>query len=508
MHEPTRAAATTALPLDDPALGHRSPGPATPTYDRAALRPGVLHIGVGQFHRAHQEVYFDELARRGETDWGVIGVGLHSRTTQDALESQDLLYTVVERGGGEDAARIVGSLVRHLHAPESPAAVLDALADERIRLVTVTVTGVGYHLHPATGAFDTADDEVRADVGRPGEPTTFFGFVVEALARRRRAGVAPFTVLSCDNIPDNGAAARRAVVGFARLRDGELADWIERNVAFPSSMVDRITPAAEEDDAELVARAFGVEDRRPVITEPFRQWIVEDRFCNARPPLEDVGVQFVVDVGPYELMKKRLLNGGHCALGYLGHLAGHRTTYEVMQDPAFSGYVRELMHHEIVPLLPPAPGIDLEEYVETLLERLSNPKMEDELQRLCRRGSTKVPSYLLPSIAEAREAGRSHDRLTLAVAGWLRYLRGTDFAGEEIAIDDARKGVLQPLVVEGGDDPRRVLAEHDVFGDLGADAGFAAAVGEALAALDRDGPRATVQAYADASRDAAAQEAA
>jgi fructuronate reductase/mannitol 2-dehydrogenase len=508
MNTPSRPAAHTAVRLTDPTLDRVAPHVAAPTYDRASLRAGVVHIGVGQFHRAHQEVYFDELARRGVTDWGVVGVGLHSRTAQDALEPQDLLYTVVERDADADTARVVGSLLAHLHAPADPDAVLAVLADPRIRVVTMTVTGAGYHLEPSSGAFDAEDPEVRADLDHPDAPTTFFGFVAAALARRRRDGTPPFTVLSCDNIPNNGAAARRAVVGFARLRDEELAAWIEEHVAFPSSMVDRITPSADEDDVALVEREFGVEDRRPVVTERFRQWIVEDRFCAGRPPLEDVGVQFVDDVAPYELMKKRLLNGGHCALGYLGSLAGHRTTDEAMQDPAFSGYLRLLMHREIVPLLPSVPGVDLDDYVQTLHERLSNPKIKDELGRLGRRGSTKVPSYLLPSIADARRAGRPHDLLTLAVAGWLRYLRGTGFAGEEIVIEDARKDVLQPLAAKGGSDPRPVLSRQDVFGDLGADEGFVAQLEEALAALDADGPRATIQAFVDGLQDGAALEAA
>jgi mannitol 2-dehydrogenase len=501
MNEPSRPATDTAVRLTDPDLDRGTPRVTTPSYDRTALRHGVVHFGVGQFHRAHQQVYFDELARRGETGWGVVGVGLHSRSAQDGLERQDHLYTVVERDAREDSARVVGSLLDHLHAPDDPGAVLDVLADPQTHLVTMTVTGAGYHLEPSSGTFDAEDAEVREDLDRPDAPTTFFGFVVAALERRRAAGTPPFTVLSCDNIPNNGAAARRAVVGFARLRDEELAGWIEEHVAFPSSMVDRITPSADEDDAGLVEREFGVEDQRAVITERFRQWIVEDRFSDGRPPLEDVGVQLVEDVAPYELMKKRLLNGGHCALGYLGYLAGHRTTDDAMQDPAFSGYLRLLMHREIVPLLPPVPGIDLDDYVDTLHERLSNPKIEDELARLCRRGSTKVPNYLLASVGDAREAGRPHDLLTLAVAGWLRYLRGTDFEGEEIPIEDARLDDLQPLAVEGGTDPRPLLARREVFGELGDDEAFAAAVEEALIALDRDGPRATVQAFVDGLRD-------
>jgi fructuronate reductase/mannitol 2-dehydrogenase len=461
---------------------------ATPSYARDALVPGVVHIGVGGFHRAHQELYFDELAQRGVTDWGVIGVGLHSRAMKDALEPQELLYTVVERDADADEARVVGSLIRYLYAPEDPGAVLEALTDEQIRLVTLTVTGSGYDL-------ELQADAIRADQDHPERPSTFAGFLVEALDRRRRAGTAPFTVLSCDNVPSNGEAARDALLEYARGRDPQLAGWIESEVAFPSSMVDRITPETTDETAQLVQRQFGLEDRSPVVTEPFRQWIVEDHFGNQRPPLDAVGVQFVPDVAPYELMKKRLLNGSHCALGYLGVLAGHGTTADALADPVFREYVQRLMGEEVAPLLDAVPGIDLDEYQRTLLERFANPKINDALQRLCRRGSTKMPSYILPSIREAMEAGRPHTLLTLAVAGWLRYLRGVGFGGEEIPIQDARKDQLQPLAREGGEDPRPLLAERSVFGDLMDRPAFVSALEDALRGLERDGARETIDIY-------------
>jgi fructuronate reductase/mannitol 2-dehydrogenase len=321
------------------------------------------------------------------------------------------------------------------------------------------------------------------------------GYVVEALDRRRRAGVAPFTVLSCDNVVENGKTARAVVVGFAELRDPGLARWIDEHVAFPSSMVDRITPETTEADLVLIDRDFGLDDRSPVVTESFRQWIVEDDFCNDRPPLEHVGVQFVESVRPYELMKKRLLNGSHVAVGYLGYLAGHRTIDDAMADPSFRAFVERLMDDEMTPLLPPVPGVDLDDYKRTLVERFANPKIRDDLQRLCRRGSTKVPSYLLASIAESREAGRPHDLLTLAVAGWLRYLHGVDFGGGVIEIQDSRKDELQPLAVEGGVDPRPILAHGDLLADLSDDDGFAVELEHALRVLVDEGPREAVDAY-------------
>ncbi len=495
MHETHRAAPIDVRPLSNATLDDASTAVAIPTYDREALTPGVVHIGVGGFHRAHQELYFHELAERGVTDWGVVGVALRSRGMKDALEDQDLLYTVVERGPDRDAAQVVGTLDRFLHAPEDPEAVLAALVDERIALVTLTVTGNGYHLDPGTGGLAAGDEDIVAELAEPSRPRTFIGYVVEALDRRRRAGIAPFTVLSCDNVPENGRTTRTAVTGLARLRDADLAAWIEEHVAFPSSMVDRITPDTTDDVIALVEQEFGLDDRSPVVTEQFRQWIVEDRFCNRRPPLEEVGVQLVDDVRAYELMKKRLLNGSHTAMGYLGVLAGVATTDEAMADPTFHAFVERLMDVEMTPLLPPVPGIDLDAYKRTLLERLANPKIKDDLQRLCRRGSTKVPAYLLASIGQAREAGTPHRLLTLAVAGWLRYLRGVDFAGAGIEIQDARKDQLQPLAARGGMDPRPLLDDRSLFGALSDDAGFAADLGEALRALDHEGPRETIHAY-------------
>jgi len=483
-------------PLTNATLGDHADRISVPSYDRAALTPAIVHIGVGGFHRAHQAVYLDQLAERGiTTDWGVIGVALRRPDMKDALDPQDGLFTVVERGE-EDDARVVGSIVAMLHAPRQPEAVLDALTDPRTRIVTLTITGNGYHVDTETGELED-DDDVRADLAEPARPTTALGYLTEALQRRRDAGTPPFTVLSCDNVPDNGTTACRAVLAFAQRRDADLAGWIEREVAFPSTMVDRITPETSDEAHDLVG-GFGVEDRWPVVTEPFSQWIVEDRFCNGRPPLEEVGVQFVDDVEPYERMKKRLLNGSHSALGYVGYLLGHRDTAGAMADPLVRRYLERLMGAEIAPLLPPVPGIDLGEYRETLLERFSNDKVGDQLARLCGRGSTKVPAYLLPSIVEARQQGRPHELLTLAVAAWVRYLSGVDLEGREIAIKDARLDELQPLAVEGGTDPEPLMAESRVFGWLADDPMLVRSVARVLEAVDRDGLEATVESYLDA----------
>jgi fructuronate reductase/mannitol 2-dehydrogenase len=488
--------APAAAPLTQQTLPDLSDRVAVPTYDRAALTPSVVHISVGGFSRAHQMVYFDEIAENRISDeWGVVGIGLHRRQMKDALEPQDLLYTVVERSAEQERARVVGAMIRYHFAPEDPAAVLDVLADERTRLVTMTITGTAYRLDPETGEFDPDDDELRWDLDHPDEPRSVFGVLVGALDRRRRAGIAPFTLLSCDNMRHNGEAARTAVVGFAALRDEGLATWIAANVAFPSSMVDRITPQTSPEEREEIVRTFGVDDQWPVVTEPFSQWIVEDAFCNGRPPLDQVGVRIVDDVARYELMKTRLLNASHSALGYLGYLAGYSRTDEVMADPVFHDYIARLMDQEVSPLLPDPHGVDLADYRRTLLERFANPAIGDQLERLCGRGSTKVPNYLLPSLRDALDQGRPHALLTLAVAGWCRYLRGVDYDGNPIEIKDARREQLQELARAGGRDPRPLLAERSVFDSLGERAAFVEELERTLERLDRDGVRATVAAH-------------
>ncbi|RBY95717.1 mannitol dehydrogenase family protein [Blastococcus sp. TF02-8] len=487
---PTRATAP-AVPLSDRTLSDLPPEISVPGYDRSALRPGVVHFGVGAFHRAHQAVYLEELARRGSTDWGVVGVGLHSRAIGEVLADQDNLWTVVERAAEGDRPTVVGVLTEYLYAPEK---VLAVLTGEHIRIVSLTITSTGYRIDANTGQFDAEDEEIARDLADPGRPQTVFGYLVEALHRRRQAGLPPFTVLSCDNMQSNGTAARTAVVSFARLRDAELADWIDEHVAFPESMVDRITPSTSPEDRDAIAAAIGVDDRWPVVTEPFRQWVVEDAFCNGRPPLEDVGVQFVDDVAPYETVKTRLLNAGHSALAYLGYLAGYRTTEAVMADPVFREYMTRLMAEEIAPHLPEVPGMDLGRYQATLLERLANPRMPDQLARLGRRGSSKIPNYILPTVRSAMEQDRPYQLLCLAVAGWLRFLRGADYAGEEVPIQGPRTDLVT-VAQEAGGDAAPLLSERSVFDHIGQDPRFADCVQRALSSLDRTGPREVVQEY-------------
>ena len=457
-----------------------------PGYRRDQLRSGVVHLGVGSFHRAHQAVYFDDLARLGSTRWGITGVGLRSPRLQQALAPQDHLYTVLEQGADGARARVVGALRRYLHAPQQPAGVLAALARRRTALVTLTLTGDGYPVDPASG--EVTGRDLQHDLEHPDDPQTAFGFLVAALAQRRRQGGPPLTVLSCDNRADAAAASRAAVLTLADRRGDGLVAWVEQHVSFPDAMVDRITPATDDEHRRVLADAFGVRDRWPVVTEPFSQWVVQDAFAGPRPPLDQVGVQLVADVGPHQRAKTRLLNGSHCALGFLGVLAGYRDTGEAMADPLLRTYLAALMAEEVAPLLPPVPGLDLPGYQQTLLTRFANPVLVDPLTRLAGRASTKVPAYLLPSLREAADSGRPYELLALAVAAWLHALRQPGGLG----LADARGPELQALAADGGADPRPVLGVADVFGDLGHRALVGRTLRRQLATLAEQGWRAAV----------------
>lgn len=479
---------TTGVPLSDATLPLHSSRIDVPTYDRSALQPGVVHIGAGNFHRAHQAVYFDDLARSGISDeWGVTGVSLRSRDVKDLLSAQDGLYTVVQRGHDHQTARVVGSIAAYHYAPNDGDAVRAALADPQTRIVSLTITGNGYFLDPVTGEFDAANPDVRADLVAGSDCyVTAWGYLAEALDRRRRAGTAPFTVLCCDNIPDNTQAARTALVSFAALQDPELARWIDRNVAFPSTMVDRITPATSNSERQFVEQTFGIADKWPVLTEPYCQWVIEDSFSYGRPPLDEVGAQFVTDVSDHKLVKTRLLNGTHIAIGCLATLAGYQRTDTAMRDPVIFDYVEQLMRDEIQPLLPAVPGMNTPDYRDTLLSRLGNPQMSDQLSRLARRGSTKMSSFLLPSLQEAIAQDRPHTLLMLALAGWARYLRGYDLTGRKIRIEDPQAELLTNLATCGGTNPDPLL-QHEIFTELRVIPGFAERLGEMITDIDEHG---------------------
>jgi mannitol 2-dehydrogenase len=477
-----------ASPLSDATLQLLSMRVDVPAYDRASLGRSIVHIGLGNFQRAHQAVYFDDLARLGVSRrWGVIGVNLHRGQLKAQLARQDWLYTVVERSAERDVARVVGSICGVHYAGEEQATVLAALTDEQTRIVTLTITGNAYCIDGRTGEFDCTRSDVRDDLRIPKRLGSTWGYLTEALDRRRRAGIAPFTVMSCDNVADNGNAARTALVSFAATRDPALGRWIDRNVAFPSTMVDRITPKTTDASRDLVEGTFGVIDRSPVLSEPFRQWVIEDTFCNGRPPLEEVGVELVTDVTGHKLVKTRVLNGTHCALAYLGLLAGFERVDEAMDDPLFGRYVQQLVTDEIAPLLPAMHPMDVNDYCATTIHRLRNPRISDRLTRLAARGSVKMPAYLLPSLHEAIAGGRPHTLLMLAVAGWARYLRGKDLRGRPIQIEDPEAKLLTTLATLGTRRPDPLLRYHSIFGDLRLVPGFVDRLSQMIESIDRQG---------------------
>jgi mannitol 2-dehydrogenase len=472
----------------------------TPTYDRSALRTGIVHFGVGGFHRAHQAMYLDALMNSGQAlDWAICGVGVlpFDRKMHEVMQAQDCLYTlVIKHPDGKLEPRVIGSIADYLFAPDDPEAVVARMADPGIRIVSLTVTEGGYSVHPVTGEFDDRDDNIQHDLKEPSAaPRTTFGFITAALRRRRDAGTPAFTVMSCDNIQGNGDVSHKMITAFARLQDAELADWIEREVPFPNSMVDRITPVTSDDDRALLTERFGVEDGWPVVCEPFTQWVLEDHFTDGRPAFDTAGVQLVPDVMPYELMKLRLLNASHQALCYLGYLAGYRYAHEVCQDELFADFLLAYMNREATPTLLPVPGMDLEAYKPHLIQRFANPEVRDTLARLCAESSDRIPKWLLPVIRHNLEHGGEIDRATLVVAAWARYAEGVDEQNEPITVVDRLAERLTAAAQRQHEEPLAFISDRDLFGDLADDERFAATYTEALDSLHTHGARATLEAW-------------
>lgn len=487
--------------LSESTLGELHADVERPAYNRSSVTPGIVHFGVGGFHRAHQAMYVDALMNKGEAlDWGIVGVGLmpgdaHMR---DAMASQDNLYTlVVKDPDGALEPRVIGSMVGYLFAPDDPTAVLDRMVDPATRIVSLTVTEGGYHVNQVTGEFDPNDPVLQADLAADftngGLPMSMFGFVVEATRRRREDGIEPFTVMSCDNLPGNGDVAKKMIVAFARLKDPELGDWMESTIAFPSCMVDRITPVTSPEDIAALASTFGVEDAWPVVCEPFTQWVLEDHFPTGRPPFEDVGVQIVDDVVPYELMKLRLLNASHQALCYLGFLSGYRYAHEVARDPLFAEFLLGYMTEEGSPTLPEVPGVDLNVYRRQLIERFANPEVRDTLARLCAESSDRIPKWLVPVIQINLKGGGGFERSALVVASWARYAEGVDEVGQPIEVVDRFKDKVMAAAQRYEEDELAFLRDRDFFGSLVDNEPFTTAYAAFLKSLHDNGARITLE---------------
>jgi fructuronate reductase len=461
---------------------------ARPGYDIARQKIGIVHLGIGAFHRAHQAVYVDDRLAAGEADWAILGASLRSPGTRDALVPQDGLYTLLVRTNGAVRPRLIGSVRQLLVAPENPAALLEAMSNPRIRMVSLSVTEKGYCHDPATGQLLEDHPDIIHDLSSPLVPKSVAGFLVEALRRRREVGIHPFTVLCCDNLPSNGETARRVVSRFAELRDPDLGKYVEGDVAFPSTMVDRIVPATTDADRAFIAETLGVEDRWPISTEPFSQWVIEDHFPGGRPHFEESGAELVGDVAPYETMKLRLLNGAHSTLAYLGYLAGYETISDAMAAPAFARLARELMDEDVTPTLSVPPGADLAGYKTQLLARFSNTALRHRTWQIAMDGSQKLPQRLLGTARDRLKANAPFARIALGIAGWMRYVTGKDEKGNAIDVRDPLADRLRMLADAAGPDASRLapalLSVREIFGyDLPGNPRFAAAVESALAVL-------------------------
>ncbi|NQZ13556.1 MAG: mannitol dehydrogenase family protein [Alphaproteobacteria bacterium] len=484
-------------PLKQETLEHISAHVPVPTYDRSETKCGIVHMSVGGFHRSHQAVYFDEALSLFGGDWSICGVGLmpNDQDHIDTLRSQDGLYTVLERSAKEDKAYVVGSMTEVLHAPSQTQEVLDKLANPQTKILSLTITEKGY-CYKADGNLNADNDLLQQDVKDLSAPKTALGYIVAGLKLRKENGITPYTVMSCDNLPGNGHLTHKLVLQFANLIDSELANWIDENVSFPNAMVDRITPVTTPEIADLVGQKFLINDKWPVVCEDYKQWVLEDKFVNGRPQLEEVGVQLVPDVDPYEKMKVRLLNGSHSALSYLSYLMGYREVNKAMADPTISKFVRLYMDQDVTPAVPEVPGVDLEAYKDKLIERFANPAISDQVQRLAEDGSAKIPNSILPCIEHQLENGGSIKFAALALAGWFRYLTAID---EDIKPIEIKDPVADKLTAAMKVDPRSViniLGIEEIFGKtLPLNTDFVQEVQQALDSLNENGARKTVEAY-------------
>ncbi|RMN19485.1 hypothetical protein ALQ63_01586 [Serratia plymuthica] len=472
-----------------------------PRYDRSALQSRMVHIGFGAFHRAHQALLTDRVLNRQGGDWGICEISLSGGVPLfQSLRLQEHLYSVLEKGATGNQVIVIGAVNESVHRKlEGIEAVLEKLAEPQVAIVSMTITEKGYCIEPGSGKLDLQHEAIRADLANPGQPATVPGILVEALRLRLERGLPAFTLLSCDNIPENGHVLRNAIIGLAQERDGMLAEWIARQVSFPSTMVDRIVPAATPETlADIAAALGGVHDECAIACEPFIQWVVEDNFVAGRPAWELAGAQLVDDVLPFEQMKLRMLNGSHSFLAYLGYLGGYQYINDCMADESYRRAAHHLMLAEQAPTLS-VSGIDLAAYAAQLIERYSNPALQHRTWQIAMDGTQKLPQRMLDSVRWHLQHGGSYAGLALGVAAWMRYVSGVDDAGQPIDIRDPLLPALQQRVAATPDDEQRVkalLGLKSVFGEqLPAEGEFVAAVTRAYLSLRDRGARQTVKEW-------------
>jgi mannitol 2-dehydrogenase len=459
------------IPLNQKNLTQLGNQITIPTFKREIFKTGIVHIGVGGFHRAHQAYYAHKLQEEfNVSEWGICGIGLREgdQKIHDVLQKQDGLYTlIVKHPNGKIESQIIGSIIDFKLGTNNSESVIDIMSHSDTKIVSLTITEGGYNFNPTTGEFDFENSDVQFELKNPNNPKTIYGFLTAALKNRRDEGLPAFTIMSCDNIQHNGDVAREMLLTFARKQNEDLAKWIEQEVCFPNSMVDRITPVTTQSDIDYLQDTFDLQDEWPVTCEPFIQWVIEDNFSNGRPEFEKVGVQFVPDVKPYEKMKLRLLNAGHSVLGILGAIHGHKTINACMEDETFIAYLRAFMDKEATLILDELGGIDLSAYKDSLQERFANPNIKDSVSRICSESSAKLPKFLISTIQENLVTGSSIEFGTLVLAAWCYYSdKGVDKDGQQIEIIDAMKVQLKQVASKTSQDPLAFIRQESLFGDL------------------------------------------
>ncbi|HZY61258.1 MAG TPA: mannitol dehydrogenase family protein [Edaphobacter sp.] len=462
----------------------------TPAYDRTLLRNAIVHIGVGGFNRSHLAVYLDDLLRDANCgQWGECGVGLlpNDKVIHTVLKSQDCLYSLLLRDADDLTLRVIGSLTDHLFAPADPEGVIARMASPECAIVSLTVTEGGYFIDSGSKRFQGDHPDLQHDLASPSTPKTFLGFLAAATERRRQNGT-PFTVMSCDNLQGNGHAAQTALLAFAEMKSPALRRWIEANVTFPNSMVDRITPATTSADRTFITQHFGIEDGSPVVCEPFRQWVLEDNFAAGRPAWEHVGAQLTSDVTPFERVKMRLLNGGHSTLAYISALLGIQYVSDAVADPDVLALLQRFLD-EVSPLLPELPGMELESYKKSIIKRFANPTLRDQISRICSEGSAKLSKFIIPSAEELRAEGHPSVIIPLMVASWLFSMRGIDQDGRSFPVVDASSDNFRAFAETGFRDARVAANVRSVFASMGQDEDFVQKVQTHLSAFHANDAR-------------------
>ncbi|MEM1376920.1 MAG: mannitol dehydrogenase family protein [Pseudomonadota bacterium] len=487
------------IPLKNETLPHMPETVKVPTYDRSALSAGIVHIGLGNFHRGHQAWYTHRLMEQGVGyDWAIVGAGVRPNDSKqrERLRAQDYLTTLIELDPSGKSAEVIGSMIDFVPVETDNAALIERIAQPDIRIVSLTVTEGGYYIDPATGEFDSGHADILHDAKNTRKPRTAFGAMIEALRLRRAAGVSPFTCLSCDNLQGNGAILRRTVVSLARLMDADLASWIERECTFPNSMVDCIVPATGEKELKL-ARSFGVDDQAPVTHENFRQWVIEDKFCAGRPPWEKADVTFSDNVHAFEAMKLRVLNGGHQMIAIPGELVGIETISGCMAHAGIRRFLRDTLTEEVLPNVRPVPGMTPASYLDLIDRRFSNPEIVDTTRRVAFDGSSRQPGFIVPSIRDALDNGQPVRGLALMSALWMRYCLGVREDGSIIEANDPNWSALHAKAHAAKPDPIQWLRQEQYYGHLVADTRFATAFSAAADMLQTSGVARALEVFAD-----------